>query len=252
MSPTREVVETYEHILRRMMCVHCGDYSKPIFVQCKEGHVICSFCVGTKICRICGDLVAPYRIYVFDNIHNLMTFPCQFRRRGCNFRGKYPLLQHHLTECSLREYYCPLVNCYWRGEAEDIFRHFRDTHNNQRMVKLKADNVIKIIENEERRFIIKDLGIIFVVVFAFPYHAQFVQCYATNFDNSFNCIENFEVVFHIKLKAGRTFVGKVPCKQRLHTTPHWQHVVLNSMIDQNVDFIIEFKLREQYVLPPLG
>lgn len=144
-----------------MMCPICLDtLTKPI-VQCANGHNMCGNCIlanSIQQCPTCRGSMTNTRCYqmeqMIEELQKSVKLNCYYSSKGCKFVLSQREKEAHEQECKFRKFKCEgekFANwrCEWSGEYDDIYKHFKDYHNNHTWMEFRTEANMKIsFEND--------------------------------------------------------------------------------------------------------
>lgn len=103
-----------------------------LFVQCSNGHTICSGCKPRvhNRCPTCRHELGNIRCLALEKVAASLDLPCKYQSFGC--MGIYPYyskLKHEL-QCTFRPYNCPYAGseCTVVGDIPSLVSHLKDYH----------------------------------------------------------------------------------------------------------------------------
>ncbi|XP_031282267.1 E3 ubiquitin-protein ligase SINA-like 10 [Pistacia vera] len=138
----------------------------PVF-QCENGHIVCSSCC-TQIrnkCPSCRLPIGHNRCLAIEKVLESIKVKCQNTRYGCKETTSYGKKLDHAKTCHHAPCSCPLSDCNFVGSCTQLYKHFRDEHENS-SVKFQHNKVFQITLNFDDTFIVlqeeKD-GVLFIL-----------------------------------------------------------------------------------------
>lgn len=124
-------------------CPICQDLMKKPIILCTKGHSMCDSCSSGKVteCPLCRSTITTTRNFALEKfIDDLNLTPktnfdntCKYLERGCaKYFEKESDKVAHENECLLRDFRCPLkdcfVDCQYVGKIEEFVDHFERYH----------------------------------------------------------------------------------------------------------------------------
>lgn len=102
------------------------------FMQCLNGHTLCSGCkpkVDNR-CPTCRHELGNIRCLALEKLAASLELPCKYQSFGCN--GIYPYYSKpkHEYQCYYRPYGCPYAGseCTVIGDIPHLVAHLKDDH----------------------------------------------------------------------------------------------------------------------------
>ncbi|XP_018567279.1 E3 ubiquitin-protein ligase SIAH1-like [Anoplophora glabripennis] len=144
-----------------MMCPICLDtLTKPI-LQCTNGHNMCGNCIlanSIQQCPTCRSSMTNTRCYqmeqMIEELQKSVKLNCYYSSKGCKFVLSQSEKEAHELECKFRKFSCEGKKfsnwkCEWSGQYDDIYKHFKDYHNNHTWMEFRTEANMKIsFEND--------------------------------------------------------------------------------------------------------
>ncbi|CAN1813746.1 E3 ubiquitin-protein ligase DIS1 [Linum perenne] len=103
-----------------------------IFLQCSNGHTLCSGCKPRvhNRCPTCRHELGNIRCLALEKVAASLELPCKYQSFGCV--GIYPYYSKlkHEAQCSYRPYNCPYAGseCTVIGDIPSLVNHLKDDH----------------------------------------------------------------------------------------------------------------------------
>lgn len=142
---------------RAMNCPICLDTMSAPILQCERGHSMCGGCIKTTqitSCPCCrGSLAKPIRNHqledLIDGIKNILKMNCYFSKNGCKYVLSQKDKESHEAECKFRVFHCEgkkfvKWKCNWSGNLDNIYKHFKDYHNNHTWMEYRTEANMKM------------------------------------------------------------------------------------------------------------
>nr|CAI5817341.1 unnamed protein product [Callosobruchus analis] len=117
-------------LLSQFSCPTCTNYILGPVFQCRKGHFFCTDCFR-NVCSLCGTKILS-RSNVLENIQSIVSFPCRYANRGCQFLGDGGDVRVHQYCCLYSQTSCPLkhIGCRWSGKESEVIHHCNNYHPN--------------------------------------------------------------------------------------------------------------------------
>jgi E3 ubiquitin-protein ligase SIAH1 len=123
-----------EGLLKALQCPRCKKYLVPPISFCDKGHNVCSVC-RPKLSR-CSECQQPYlksTNQALENIVRQVSFPCIYKKNGCQESFPVQLVQEHEEDCPCSPYNCPVIlagrrRCPWKGLRLEMMEHLQNNH----------------------------------------------------------------------------------------------------------------------------
>jgi E3 ubiquitin-protein ligase SIAH1 len=123
-----------EGLLKALECSRCKKYLVPPISFCEGGHNICSGC-RPELSR-CPECQQPYlrsTNQTLENVVRQVSFPCIYKKVGCQESFPIHLMQEHEEDCPYRPYNCPVIlpehrRCQWKGPRLAMKQHIQSCH----------------------------------------------------------------------------------------------------------------------------
>lgn len=102
------------------------------FMQCHNGHTLCSTC-KTRVhnrCPTCRQELGDIRCLALEKIAESLELPCRYISLGCPEIFPYYSKLKHEAICNFRPYNCPYAgsDCSVVGDIPCLVAHLRDDH----------------------------------------------------------------------------------------------------------------------------
>jgi len=112
-----------------LKCFKCKEgYAKPPIFLCKNGHVLCSGCLGSRHCSLCGKKFQKTRCIELEAMAEILK-RCQW---GCEKWMPPDEVEAHQKHCDLKQLFCMHLvgngNCAWAGTRKDLTQHLLNKH----------------------------------------------------------------------------------------------------------------------------
>ncbi|KAG6786870.1 hypothetical protein POTOM_008487 [Populus tomentosa] len=109
-----------------------ADVNKLLFLQCHNGHTLCSTC-KTRVqnrCPTCRQELGDIRCLALEKVAESLELPCKYMSLGCPEIFPYYSKLKHETLCNFRPYSCPYAGseCAIVGDIPFLVAHLRDDH----------------------------------------------------------------------------------------------------------------------------
>jgi hypothetical protein len=103
-----------------------------MYVQCPNGHTLCSSCklrVHNR-CPTCRYELGNIRCLALEKVAESLELPCRFQSLGCPDIFPYYSKLKHEGQCTFRPYNCPYAGseCSVTGDIAWLVAHLRDEH----------------------------------------------------------------------------------------------------------------------------
>jgi hypothetical protein len=103
-----------------------------MYVQCPNGHTLCSSCklrVHNR-CPTCRYELGNIRCLALEKVAESLELPCRFQSLGCPDIFPYYSKLKHEAQCTFRPYNCPYAGseCSVTGDIPWLVAHLRDEH----------------------------------------------------------------------------------------------------------------------------
>lgn len=118
-------------LARLLKCLVCHDYVLPPFVQCPNGHLMCSACRQKNTrCVACQSPIGSIRNLAMELVVSMALFPCKYSLEGCPALLSYSDLPEHDEDCQFTPCQCPCLGgwCMWRGPLVNVMTHLGHMH----------------------------------------------------------------------------------------------------------------------------
>ncbi|KAI6175669.1 E3 ubiquitin-protein ligase [Aphelenchoides bicaudatus] len=115
--------------LSHFSCIICFKCIEPPYLQCENGHVVCSACLlRIEICPECRAKKPSIRCRLLESIAEAHMKPCK-GSLGCGrrFLADENRLEHE-KECSVQKFPCVIKECSWSGDQPDFLQHMQEEH----------------------------------------------------------------------------------------------------------------------------
>lgn len=103
-----------------------------IFLQCQNGHTLCSTCKARvhNRCPTCRQELGDIRCLALEKVAESLELPCKYCSLGCPEIFPYYSKIKHEAQCSFRPYNCPYAGseCAVAGDIPFLVAHLRDDH----------------------------------------------------------------------------------------------------------------------------
>lgn len=105
---------------------------KILFLQCHNGHTLCSTC-KTRVhnrCPTCRQELGDIRCLALEKVAESLELPCKYCSLGCPEIFPYYSKLKHEAVCNFRPYNCPYAgsDCSVVGDIPFLVAHLRDDH----------------------------------------------------------------------------------------------------------------------------
>ncbi|KAK6155579.1 hypothetical protein DH2020_009827 [Rehmannia glutinosa] len=102
------------------------------FLQCHNGHTLCSTC-KTRVhnrCPTCRQELGDIRCLALEKVAESLDLPCKYYSLGCPEIFPYYSKLKHEALCNFRPYNCPYAGseCVVSGDIPFLVSHLRDDH----------------------------------------------------------------------------------------------------------------------------
>lgn len=116
--------------LDSLKCFKCREgYAKPPIIICKNGHVFCSECSGSRRCSFCRKKLQKTRCTELEAMAEEMLKPCHW---DCKKWMPADEIETHQKHCDSKKLFCiHLVgcgNCDWAGTRKEFTQHLLSNH----------------------------------------------------------------------------------------------------------------------------
>lgn len=106
--------------------------SKFLFLQCLNGHTLCSICklrVNNR-CPTCREELGDIRCLALEKVAESLELPCKYCSLGCMEIFPYYNKLKHEAQCNFRPYNCPYPGseCSVVGDIPFLVGHLREDH----------------------------------------------------------------------------------------------------------------------------
>ena len=106
--------------------------NKLLFMQCHNGHTLCSTC-KTRVqnrCPTCRQELGDIRCLALEKVAESLELPCKYYSLGCPEIFPYYSKLKHEAMCNFRPYNCPYAGseCSVVGDIPFLVAHLRDDH----------------------------------------------------------------------------------------------------------------------------
>jgi E3 ubiquitin-protein ligase SIAH1 len=103
-----------------------------LFLQCHNGHTLCSTC-KTRVhnrCPTCRQELGDIRCLALEKVAESLELPCKYMSLGCPEIFPYYSKLKHENLCNFRPYNCPYAGseCVIVGDIPFLVTHLRDDH----------------------------------------------------------------------------------------------------------------------------
>lgn len=110
----------------------CDYFNKLIYLQCHNGHTLCSTC-KTRVhnrCPTCRQELGDIRCLALEKVAESLELPCKYYSLGCPEIFPYYSKLKHEAVCNFRPYNCPYAGseCSIVGDIPFLVSHLRDDH----------------------------------------------------------------------------------------------------------------------------
>lgn len=127
-----------------LTCLVCVEYVLPPFVQCENGHLMCSRCREQHDrCVACLSPIGNVRNLALEHVVSMALFPCEYSGKGCPALLAYPEKPGHDEDCQYTPCRCPAGPegyCAWRGLLKDVMTHLNRSHRG--IGTLKGESIV--------------------------------------------------------------------------------------------------------------
>jgi len=115
--------------LDSLKCFKCREgYATPPIFLCKNGHVLCSECSGSRRCSLCWKKFQKTRCTELEAIAEVLK-PCHW---SCNKWMPPDEIEVHQKHCDLKKLFCMHLvgyeNCAWVGTRKELTQHLLSKH----------------------------------------------------------------------------------------------------------------------------
>lgn len=117
---------------RQNCCLNNTGVDSFVFLQCHNGHTLCSTC-KTRVhnrCPTCRQELGDIRCLALEKVAESLEFPCKYYSLGCPEIFPYYSKLKHEALCDFRPYNCPYAgsDCSTVGDIPLLVSHLRDDH----------------------------------------------------------------------------------------------------------------------------
>ncbi|KAL1414079.1 hypothetical protein MTO96_007717 [Rhipicephalus appendiculatus] len=126
-----------------LTCLVCLEYVLPPFVQCRNGHLMCSRCREQHaLCVACESPIDNIRNLAMEHVVSMTLFPCKYSSRGCPALLAYSDKPGHDENCQFTPCRCPCPEgwCTWRGPLRNVLPHIGRSHRG--IGTLKGESIV--------------------------------------------------------------------------------------------------------------
>lgn len=146
-----------EELYNNLECPVCSNYMAPPIPECKNKHSICKHCFQkVENCPLCRAPKHGHGISLaLGEIYEMLTIPCRFRDRGCQYSCKGEFLYRHEMVCELRTRNCFVrksLECGWEGPISDMKDHLLTQHPTNSCIDKEKETFVLHGYQENRRF----------------------------------------------------------------------------------------------------
>jgi E3 ubiquitin-protein ligase SIAH1 len=103
-----------------------------VFVQCSNGHTLCSGCKPRvhNRCPTCRHELGNIRCLALEKVAASLELPCKYQNFGCLGIYPYYCKLKHESQCQYRPYTCPYAGseCTVAGDIPYLVNHLKDDH----------------------------------------------------------------------------------------------------------------------------
>ncbi|GJQ74229.1 hypothetical protein Trydic_g19136 [Trypoxylus dichotomus] len=134
-------------ILAKLECPICLEFMVPPIMQCNAGHSFCQSC-QRKIdsCPTCKGPINDTRNYLLEDITSIVSYPCKYKKYGCDFHANAEMIKNHEVSCVNGPYECVVDDCHWADKHSKLIKHLQEAHKDNildtSMVNYIIDNTI--------------------------------------------------------------------------------------------------------------
>nr|XP_023014552.1 uncharacterized protein LOC111504269 [Leptinotarsa decemlineata] len=157
--------------ISNLKCPICSLYMLPPIFECKTGHSFCDDCSAKeKKCPICRDPMDRVQNFTIEAVVKCMTYPCRYRRYGCQFANKALSMAEHEKFCEFSPYNCPMkatLGCQWTSCNTGIYEHIEENHLDLVLKAEKVDIPFSRNELNEKIYLIKFSKLAFKFVYKY-------------------------------------------------------------------------------------
>lgn len=104
----------------------------PLYLQCSNGHTICSVCKPRvhNRCPTCRHELGNIRCLALEKVAASLELPCKYHTLGCSGIYPYYCKLKHESQCTFRPYNCPYAGseCTVVGDIPFLVNHLKDDH----------------------------------------------------------------------------------------------------------------------------
>lgn len=148
---------TLSEIYANLECPVCRNYMSPPIPECVNKHSICRFCYKrVQNCPVCRSQKNDEATNsVLGQIYNILTIPCKFKERGCQYSCKGELLSKHHYQCCYKSRPCPVrksQECPWDGPLSEVAEHMKTKHPSNFCEDKKKETFLLTGFRENRRY----------------------------------------------------------------------------------------------------
>jgi E3 ubiquitin-protein ligase SIAH1 len=118
---------------RKLILYVCSKRMFPnVFVQCSNGHTLCSGCKPRvhNRCPTCRHELGNIRCLALEKVAASLELPCKYQNFGCLGIYPYYCKLKHESQCQYRPYTCPYAGseCTVVGDIPYLVNHLKDDH----------------------------------------------------------------------------------------------------------------------------
>lgn len=129
----------------------------PPIPECMNKHSICKHCFQkVESCPLCRAPKHGHGIcFHLGEIYDMLTIPCRFRDRGCQYACKGEFLHQHETICEHRTRMCPVkrsLECNWEGPLSETKNHLLAKHPSNSCIDKQSETFVLTGFRENRRY----------------------------------------------------------------------------------------------------
>ena len=103
-----------------------------MFVQCSNGHTLCSGCKPRvhNRCPTCRHELGNIRCLALEKVAASLELPCKYQNFGCLGIYPYYCKLKHESQCQYRPYTCPYAGseCTVADDIPYLVNHLKDDH----------------------------------------------------------------------------------------------------------------------------
>ncbi|KAK4873879.1 hypothetical protein RN001_013239 [Aquatica leii] len=173
-----------DKIATKLICSYCKGHLSCGPIRIQKGMYACGRCITNRQ----DEAILPQ---IFEDFLANFTFPCKYRKDGCNKTVLFNDTQKHEAKCSYRMIPCPELNCTATILTSNLYKHFQKHHVNRIIenCELKLD----LNKSDEKNLLICESGIIIVIKYCYSQATKSLQLTIAPVNEKFRTVDKYKL-----------------------------------------------------------